>query len=61
MSTTDPSQTDDTDAWAAVELVYHAYLTGLILTLVTRADTQRAAEVVFAPFAASSSRASYRV
>jgi hypothetical protein len=50
MNTTDPSQTDDTGAWAAVELVCHAYLTGLILTLVTRADTQRAAEVVFRTF-----------
>ena len=41
---------DDIDAYAAVEHVYHAYLTGLILTLVTRADAQRAAEVVYRTF-----------
>ena len=47
---TNSVQTDDTDAYAAVELVFHAYLTGLVLTLVTRADAQRAAEVVFRTF-----------
>ena len=41
---------EDTDAYVAVEQINHAFLTGLILTLVTRADAQRAAEVVFRTF-----------
>jgi len=36
--------------YAAVEAIYHAYLTGLILTLVTRAGTTPAADVVFRTF-----------
>lgn len=43
-------QADDTDGYAAVETVYHAYLTGLILTLVTRAGAGQAAEVVLRTF-----------
>lgn len=41
---------DDPAAFAAVETLYHAWLTGLILALVTRANTQLAAEVVFRTF-----------
>ncbi|HXX04963.1 MAG TPA: hypothetical protein VEJ37_11595 [Xanthobacteraceae bacterium] len=40
----------DTTAYAAVEALYHAYLTGLILALITRAGTAQAAEVVFRTF-----------
>ena len=38
---------EDHAAYAAVEHLYHAYLTGLILMLVTRAGADIAAEVVF--------------
>jgi hypothetical protein len=41
---------DDTPAWKAVGGIYHAYLTGLILALVTRAGKREAAEVVFRTF-----------
>ena len=41
---------DDAVAYAVVEMIYHAYLTGLILALVTRAGTRQAAEVVFRTF-----------
>ena len=34
----------------AVELIYHSYLTGLILMLVSRAGAAKAAEVVFRTF-----------
>jgi hypothetical protein len=40
----------DGPAVAAVELIYHSYLTGLILMLVSRAGTARAAEIVFRTF-----------
>lgn len=50
MSVTDSTHVEDTAAYAAIEHVYHAYLTGLILTLVTRADAQTAADVVFNTF-----------
>jgi hypothetical protein len=46
----DAGQRDDADGFAAVEAIYHAYLTGLILTLVTRAGPRQAAEVVFRTF-----------
>jgi hypothetical protein len=42
--------TTDAAAWRAVELIYHSYLTGLILTLVSRAGAAPAAEVVFRTF-----------
>lgn len=42
--------TEDHAAYAAVEHLYHAYLTGLILMLVTRAGADIAAEVVFRLF-----------
>jgi hypothetical protein len=44
--------TADTDsaAYAAIELIYHSYLTGLILMLASRAGPARAAEVVFRTF-----------
>jgi hypothetical protein len=47
-----PASTGDSDGAvsSAVELVYHSYLTGLILMLVTRAGTARAADVVFETF-----------
>lgn len=41
---------DDVAGYAAVEAIYHGYLTGLILALVTRAGTGPAAEVVFRTF-----------
>ena len=40
----------DGAAYAAVELIYHSYLTGLILMLASRAGPVRAAEVVFRTF-----------
>jgi hypothetical protein len=40
----------DTAAYAAIELIYHSYLTGLILMLASRAGPARAAEVVFRTF-----------
>jgi hypothetical protein len=40
----------DTAGYLAVEKIYHAYLTGLILSLVTRAGARRAADVVFRTF-----------
>ncbi len=43
-------QPDEAAAYAAVETIYHAYLTGLILTIVTRAGARQAAEVVFRTF-----------
>ena len=36
--------------WRAVEDIYHAYLTGLILTTVTRRDRAAAADLVFRIF-----------
>ena len=41
---------DDVDGWRAVGELYHRYLTGLLLALVTRQGTRRAAEVVFRTF-----------
>jgi hypothetical protein len=38
------------DAYRAVETLYHHYLTGLILTTVTRRDAASAAELVFRTF-----------
>jgi len=60
MSAAGAAKGDDTAAYAAVATIYHAYLTGLILALVTRAGKAQAAEVVFAPFAGSSLPASCR-
>src|SRR5262249_52253437 len=40
----------DVAAYRAVELIYHSYLTGLILMLVSRAGAAAAAEVVFRTF-----------
>src|SRR5271167_3153647 len=42
--------TADAAAFAAIELIYHSYLTGLILMLVSRAGAAKAAEVVFRTF-----------
>ena len=50
MSTSTPPTRDDPAAFAAVAAIYHAWLTGLILALVTRANAQMAAEVVFRTF-----------
>jgi hypothetical protein len=41
---------DEPAAWAALGELYHRYLTGLLLALVTRQGTTRAAEVVFHTF-----------
>ena len=41
---------DDVAAFTAIEAIYHAYLTGFILTLVTRASPAKAADVVFRTF-----------
>jgi len=40
----------DVAAFRAVELIYHSYLTGLILMISSRAGAARAAEVVFRSF-----------
>jgi len=40
----------DIAAYRAIELIYHAYLTGLILMLSSRAGPQRAADIVFRTF-----------
>lgn len=45
-----PNDQRDAAAFAAIELIYHAYLTGLILMLASRAGAARAAEVVFRSF-----------
>jgi len=50
MTSVECGQIDDEAAYAAIEALYHAYLTGLILMLVTRAGTDKAAEVVFRTF-----------
>ncbi|MEM7324157.1 MAG: hypothetical protein AAF531_13795 [Actinomycetota bacterium] len=50
---TDDPATDtftDTAAWAALAELYHRYLTGLLLGMVTRLGTAPAAEVVFRTF-----------
>lgn len=41
---------EDAAGYAAVEAIYHAYLTGLILRLVTHAGARQATEVVFRTF-----------
>ncbi len=43
-------RTDDTAAWSALAEIYHRYLTGLLLGMVTRLGTAPAAEVVFRTF-----------
>jgi hypothetical protein len=50
LSTRPQSKGADGPAFAAVELIYHSYLTGLILMLVSRAGAAKAAEVVFRTF-----------
>jgi len=50
MPSAEAARRDDTAACAAVAAIYHAYLTGLILALVTRAGAREAAEVVFRTF-----------
>jgi hypothetical protein len=47
---TGQATTADAAAYKAVELIYHSYLTGLILALVSRAGAAPAAEVVFRTF-----------
>jgi hypothetical protein len=46
----EPATKTDAAAYRAVELIYHSYLTGLILMLVARAGAAPAAEVVFRTF-----------
>ena len=50
MSAATTSAESDGAAYAAIELIYHSYLTGLILMLASRAGPTRAAEVVFRTF-----------
>lgn len=50
MPVTAPIGDDDVAAYTAIETIYHAYLTGLILALVTRAGPRQAAEIVFRTF-----------
>jgi len=45
-----PPEREDTAAYAAIERIYHSYLTGLILRLASQAGTERAADVVFRAF-----------
>ncbi|MFV0260076.1 MAG: hypothetical protein ACK5PP_16690, partial [Acidimicrobiales bacterium] len=45
-----PVSTDLPAVWTAVGELYHRYLTGLVLALVTRQGTDRAAEVLFRTF-----------
>ena len=47
---TDKTMAVDAAAYRAIEHIYHSFLTGLILTLVTRAGVAPAAEVVFRTF-----------
>lgn len=42
--------TDDLDGWWAVGELYHRYLTGIVLALVSRQGVDRATEVVFRTF-----------
>ena len=49
MTSTD-STNDEAAAWAALAELYHRYLTGLLLGMVTRLGTEPAAEVVFRTF-----------
>jgi len=46
----DTAWTADAAAYRAIELIYHSYLTGLILMLASRAGAAPAAEVVFRTF-----------
>jgi hypothetical protein len=50
MKTVTPTGDADDAAYAAIERIYHAYLTGLILMLAARVGPGRAAEVVFRTF-----------
>jgi hypothetical protein len=44
------TRSEDAAAYAAVEALYHAYLTGLILSAITRAGVGPAADLVFRTF-----------
>lgn len=50
MSQGSGSTKDDVAAYRAIELIYHSYLTGLILMISSRAGAARAADVVFKTF-----------
>ena len=45
-----PGSGDDAEAWAALAELYHRFLTGLLLGMVTRLGTAPAADVVFRTF-----------
>ncbi|HET9161065.1 MAG TPA: hypothetical protein VFN88_10665 [Caulobacteraceae bacterium] len=47
---TDDATQADVAAYQAVELIYHAYMTGLVLMITSRAGASAAAEVVFRTF-----------
>ena len=44
------TERDDTAGWTAVAELYHAYLTGLLLTVITRRGEAAAADLVFGTF-----------
>src|ERR1700746_3528898 len=48
--TTDSAQTALWAKWRGVADLYHAYFTGLVLTVVTRRGTREAAEFIFRVF-----------
>jgi hypothetical protein len=50
IATTDPAQQAQWQRWRGVAELYHAFFTGLILTVVTRRGTADAAEFVFRVF-----------
>ena len=56
---TDKTMAVDAAAYRAVELIYHSFLTGLILTLVTVRASRQRPRWFFARFATSNSRAFY--
>jgi len=45
-----PDPSNDTAAWSAIGELYHRFLTGLVLALVSRQGTARATEVVYRTF-----------
>ena len=50
MKTKSHETTADLAAYRAIDLIYHSYLTGLILMLSSRAGPQRAADIAFRTF-----------
>lgn len=46
----DPAMNDDAGQWSAVAEWYHAFFTGLVMTMVTRRSVREAADLVFHVF-----------